>query len=217
MINDPPAPVEDTLAGQLRRLNLGRGSAAALPGHIFIFESSRLADPMAAVAALAPGGAVILRDYHNPRRAQLAAQLRRLCRARGLRLLIGGDGRLAAQIGADGLHLPEALIDHAMRWRRSRPHWLITAAAHSRPALIRAAARRVDAALLSPVFPTRSHPRRRCLGPLRFAGLVTGSPLPVYGLGGIGPSNLRRLKNSGAIGIAGISGYGAERHAHHKP
>ncbi|MDP7344501.1 MAG: thiamine phosphate synthase [Alphaproteobacteria bacterium] len=87
------------------------------------------------------GGAVILRHYGAPGRQDLARELAVLCRRRRIRLLIGGDARLAYAVGADGLHLPEWQVRRGPgRWRRWRPPgWIVTAAAHSPASLFRAA------------------------------------------------------------------------------
>jgi thiamine-phosphate pyrophosphorylase len=170
-----------------------------------MIDAARAADPASAIARLQPGDAVIVRDYNARDRAAHARALKRLCRQRRLLLLVAGDARLARAIGADGLHLPEGLVA-APGWRRlKRPGWLVTAAAHSAPALARAFAQRIDAALLSPVFPTASHPGGRVLGVCRFARLTRWSPLPVYALGGISAATLRRLNGLSIAGIAGIS------------
>jgi thiamine-phosphate pyrophosphorylase len=100
--------------------------------------------------------------------------------------------------------LPEALATRATAWRRRRPDWLITAAAHGRAGLERAGRAGADAALLAPVFATLSHPRARALGVSRFAALVQASPVPVYALGGVDGANATRLRGTGAVGIAAI-------------
>ena len=87
------------------------------------------------------------------------------------------------------------------------PDWLVTAAAHSPGALYRAERAGADVVLLAPVFPTESHPQTRPLGTLRFSVWCRQSPIPVYALGGVSPVNLRRLKDSGTRGFAGISGF----------
>jgi thiamine-phosphate pyrophosphorylase len=123
-------------------------------------------------------------------------------------VLVAGDWRLAREVGADGLHLPEVAIRRGSgRWRRMRrPDWIVTAAAHS-PTAIRLAARLgVDAVLLSPVFATASHPGARTVGPVRFARWTRESPVPVYALGGLDASHGRRLRGSGAAGFAAIAG-----------
>lgn len=201
-----------TLSGSMRLLNLRGGTGNGLPRLILMTDEKRLADPRAAVGRLPRGAAVILRHYGVPDRAALARDLADLCRRRGLRLIVAGDWRLAAAIGAGGVHLPEGLA------RRGPPAWgggqmkpsgfLVTAAAHSPAALWRAARAGADAALLSPVFATASHPGAAVLGPLRFARWCRAAPLAVYALGGITPSTARRLAGSGLAGIAGIGALG---------
>ena len=193
-----------TLASLARELN--SAAPLGLPALILLSDRRRLADPVAAAARLPRGAAVILRHYDAPDRAELAYRLARTCRARGVALLVAGDGALAAAVGAAGLHLPEAMIGACATWRQRRPTWLITAAAHSLPALRRARVAGADAALLSPVFATTSHPGARPIGALLFARLVRASGMPVYALGGVNRATAPRLRGSGAVGIAAISG-----------
>lgn len=197
-----PTRVPPFRGGTIRSLGKRR-TARGLPGLLLMTDARRLPDPLVAVAHLPRGSGVILRHYGDPAREALACKLARLCARRGLVLLVAGDGALAARIGARGLHLPEARAREIRRFRRARPTWLITVAAHSWPALRAAAG--ADAALLSPVFATRSHPGARPLGVLRFAALARRSPVPAYALGGIGAANLRRLKGSCLAGAAAIS------------
>lgn len=192
-----------------RRLPVAGTGDKAFPPLILMTDSLRLPDPLAAVASLPAGSAVILRHYEAPGRQDLARELAVLCRRRRIRLLIGGDARLAYAVGADGLHLPEWLARRGPgKWRRwRRADWIVTAAVHSPASLFRAAGAGADAALLSPVFATVSHPDVRMLGPLKFTAWCRLSPLPVYALGGISTANVRRLKDCGNVGFAGIGGF----------
>jgi thiamine-phosphate pyrophosphorylase len=168
-------------------------------------DAKRLADPRAAVRQLPRGSAVILRHYGDRRRADMAQALAQICRRRGLIFLIAGDPSLAAAVHADGLHIPEFLVGR-LGWRRMRPGWLVTAAAHSAAGLCAAAEAGVDAAILAPVFASPSRPGR-ALGPLRFAILVGASALPVYALGGLNARAARHLGGSGAAGVAGVRSF----------
>ena len=192
-----------TLAEAAARLKRAAGSD--LPALVLMTDDVRLADPLPAARALPPGSAVILRHYGAPERAALARSLAAIARRRGLLLLVGENPALARRVGAHGVHLPERAIGRAgaVRWHKD---WLITAAAHSPTALRAADAAGADAALLSPLFPTASHPDVRPLGLQRFAALANASPLPVYALGGIGHAHAQLLQRSGAVGIAGIGG-----------
>ncbi len=188
-----------TLAAWARRLNL---RAPHLPATILIVDRARLAEPQAAVRRLPAGAAVLLRDYGAADRPAFARALAVLCRRRRLRFLVAGDWRLAARLGA-GLHMPEALA------RRRRGHGWRTAAAHGRAGLERAARAGAGAALLSPVFPTASHPGAPALGAVRFAALVRASRIPVYALGGVAANSAPRLAGAGACGIAAIGAFAA--------
>ena len=172
-------------------------------------DDARMPDPTVVIPRLPKGSALILRHYGTPSRAALAAKLAPLCRRHGIKFLIANDARLAYAVQADGIHLSENVLrlgPHA--WRNWRPaRWLVTAAAHTPAALRRAARIGADAALLAPVFPTASHPERETIGTLRLARWSRESPLPVYALGGIDISTVRRLAACPLVGIAGIGGF----------
>ncbi|HJO70073.1 MAG TPA: thiamine phosphate synthase [Rhodospirillales bacterium] len=198
-----------TLAELALSLNLRARWHACVPPMILMTDAARMPEPEPMVAALPAGSAVILRHYEIGDREPLARALLRLCRARGVKLLIAADVRLARAVGADGIHLPEALVrcDPTQARARRGPGWIVTAAAHGPRALRRAWRARADAALVAPVYATVSHPERPALGPLRFAALCRASPIPVYALGGITAESAKRLAHSGAAGIAAIGAF----------
>lgn len=147
---------------------------------------------------------MVYRAFSRPDALAVGRRLAAVARARRLVLLVGADERLATALKADGLHLPERDARRAGAVRRRHPRWLVTAAAHGAPALRRAQG--AHAALLSPVFDSRSPSAGKALGTVRFAGLVRGAGLPVYGLGGITARTAPRLLGSGAVGLAAVDG-----------
>jgi len=195
--------------------NLTDGRAGRkLPRTVLMTDEARHPDPGPAIAGLAAGSAVIFRHYGAANRRGLAEKLARQCRSRHLLFLVAGDPRLALAVNADGLHIPERLVLGPGNWRLwRRPGWLVTAAAHSPAALARAARAGVDAALLSPVFATRSHPGAPTIGPLRFAAWARRAAVPVYALGGLSAVRpglgWRRIRASGAAGWASVGGFTA--------
>lgn len=171
---------------------------------------ARLPDVVAVAERLPRGAAVVLRDYDDPRREDLGRRLARVCRVRGLVLLVAGDWRLAARLGADGVHLPEGVLRGGrlaplLGWRR-RSGKLLSVAAHGAMAVRRAEAVGADVVLLSPVFPTRSHPGAAVLGAVRFASTARSGGLPVVALGGITAATVKALDGTGAWGVAAIDG-----------
>jgi thiamine-phosphate pyrophosphorylase len=115
--------------------------------------------------------------------------------------LVGADARLARRLGADGVHLPERLA----RCARTLPrHFIVTAAAHSLPAALRARRAGAQAVIVSPVFPSASPSAGRAMGSLALAKLVRGSRAPVYALGGVNADNIKKLKMTGVVGAAAV-------------
>jgi thiamine-phosphate pyrophosphorylase len=184
------------LARAAARLAVARGNL--LPPLVLMTDDERLADPLAAARGLPRGSMVIVRARQPAHRKRLASAMMTIARGRGLFVLIAGDAALALEVGADGVHLPEARIGEAAHLRTR--HRLITAAVHSLAGLRKTAW--VDAVFLSPVFPTASHPGRSSLTPVRAALIARAARLPVYALGGVEPANAGRL--SGFSGIAAI-------------
>jgi len=185
------------------------------PPLILVTDERRLPDPLAAAARLPPGSGVLLRHYGDPDRLARAAALAALCRRRRLCLLVAGDWRLAARLGAAGLHLPEGLARHgvlagALGWRR-RCHALLTVAAHSPRALGRAAELGADAALVSPIFPSRSHPGAPVVGPVRLGLWRRLARQPLIALGGVSAATARRLPRGAVAGLAAIDGLARSR------
>ena len=109
---------------------------------------------------------------------------------------------LAEDIGAAGLHLPEARMREAGHWRARHPDWIITSSAHSLRALMGAA--HLDAVFLSPVFATTSHQGAKPLTPVRAALIAAQAQVPVYALGGVTVRNGVLLAPAFS-GIAAIS------------
>ncbi len=178
-----------------------RRAGAKLPRLWLFTDARRLPDPRPSVARLPRGLAgVVLRHDGEPGRATLGHDLARICRARRLALVVAGDPRLAAALGA-GVHL------RAGRWpgvlRRHRH--LITSSAHGRADLLRAHRAGAVLAFLSPAFPTLSHPEVAALGPSRWTHLARTARLSVAALGGVDGVCVRRLprqicRSVGAIG-----------------
>ena len=116
-------------------------------------------------------------------------------------VVINDDAALAAEAGADGVHLPAARLA-ALQARPALP-W-VGASCHRREELERAAALELDYAVLGSVFATPSHPGQAALGWAGFAALAAGLPLPVFAVGGLDDTHMEAARDAGAHGIAAI-------------
>lgn len=141
-----------------------------------------------ALQELPQGSGFIYRHYHlaeGARRTRFDA-LSNLARTRGHLVILSSDASLAREWGATGIYgSPDRLAN--------APGLIRLATVHNAAEI--AAANRIgaDAALLSPVFPTRSHPGSEVLGTARFRELAQLAEMPVIALGGMTPDTAREL------------------------
>jgi len=141
-----------------------------------------------ALARLPRGSGLIFRHYHlegRQRRARFLA-LARTARERGHLTVLSGTASQARRWHADGAYGPPARLVRG-------PQALRLVTVHSLREIGQANRMRADAVLLSPVYPTRSHPGAANLGPVRFRLLAARSRVPVIALGGMTARRARRL------------------------
>lgn len=210
--------MDHSLVAWARRVKARRrGSAvlAHLPVLWLFTDALRLPDPRLAIARLPwrmPRHlfGVVFRHDGVEGRAALARALARQCRPLGIALVVAGDARLAAAIGA-GVHLRGGW---PTRHRRRRGT-LLTSSAHTAAELQRAQQAGADAIFLSPTFPTQSHPGAPALGAVRWAALarqrrVQGmAESAIHALGGVNGRVIRRLargcQGAGFIDASGLA------------
>lgn len=176
-------------------------SAKTLPALWLISDARNDAGLERALAALPRESGFIYRHYHLPDGERLARfrVLRRIAKARGHCVILADSALTAREWGADGTYgAPRSLYPR----RRGMIH---LATAHDLRELGLAARLGADAALLSPVFPTRSHPGGAVLGPAGFRLLARQAKLPVIALGGITAARARGLRWTRWAAIDGLS------------
>lgn len=126
-------------------------------------------------------------------------RLARIARRHGHLVILSSDAPAALRWGADGYYASPA------RLRPKRAGLLAIATAHDMGELAAANRFGADAVMLSPVFPTRSHPGARMLGPLRFLAMARHAKMPVIALGGMNGARARRLNCPRWAAIDGFS------------
>ena len=151
--------------------------------------------------ALPTGSGFVFRHYHLPPEERVARfrALQRICGARGHLLILADSTLTAREWGADGVYgAPLSLYP-------TRADMVTIATAHDIGEIGQANRARADAVMLSPVFPTRSHPRAPTLGPQRFRHLARHAQMPVIALGGMTHATARRLEWPRWAAIDGLS------------
>ena len=142
---------------------------------------------------------------------RLGSRAASLAAAHGAALLLNGDVELARTLGV-GVHLRASQLLE-LRQRPLPANQWVAASCHNHHELQQAAALGLDFAVIGPVCPTASHPGQAPLGENAFASMAAASQLPVYGLGGLGPEDVARLRAAGGQGVAAIRGLWDETNA----
>ena len=131
----------------------------------------------------------IFRHYHLAPQDRFARflDLRRVARVCGHTVILADSAQTAREWGADGIY------GAARSLAPRRRDILQLATAHSLREIGEANRMGADAVLLSPAFPTRSHPGAPALGPVPFRLMATHARMPVIALGGMSAARARAL------------------------
>ena len=137
---------------------------------------------------------------------QWAERLRLLTAEFGAKLIINDRTDICLAVQADGVHLRSDSMPIAVVRKIVGPGRLIGRSVHRAPEVIEAQREGADFVVLGPVYDT---PSKRGMGrPLGFQVIreaVSGTSIPVFGIGGIRPERIPELLRSGAAGVAVVS------------
>lgn len=156
---------------------------------LWLFTDERAGEALwAALERLPHGAGVVFRHYATPlaERRRLWRRAALVCRRRGLVLVRAGSVRLGRELE----------LTHGRRGSLTWP-------AHNRREAIAAVRAGARVVFVSPVFPTRSHPRARTLG-LRAGAVARGLPVTAVALGGMNARRYRQVHTMGFAGWAAI-------------
>lgn len=143
----------------------------------------------------------VYRHYHLAPAERVARffALAHIARAQGHVVILSDSSLTAREWGADGIYgAPRSLYPR-------RRDLLQIATAHNMREIAQANRIGADAVMLSPVFPTRSHPGAATLGAACFRTLASQAQMPVIALGGMTTANAARLGWGTWAAIDGLS------------
>ena len=150
---------------------------------------------------------VQLRDKSSPsgRLLPLAEQFRARCRDAGVIFIVNDRVDLAVAVGADGVHLGQDDLPPRVARPLLRPGMILGVSTHSVEQARRAQADGADYVAVGSMFPTRTKPDFELVGPALVRALRPEIRVPLVGIGGITPDNVRDVIRAGADGVAVIS------------
>ena len=184
---------------------------AVLKGLYAITPDDNLLPRLSALVGSALAGGVKFVQYRNktapaPLKRAQAAELLRICRAAGARLIVNDDLWLALEIGADGVHLGREDGDIGMARQALGAKRILGVSCYDDFA--RAAAARdagADYIAVGSVFASATKPAATRASLQLLADVKRKLPLPVAAIGGITIANAGQVIGAGADMVAVIT------------
>ena len=164
------------------------------------------------VAAASEAGVTLIQVREPDLPARVLVELICAMRARAAahtRIVVNDRLDIALASHADGVHLKSTSVPVADARRLALPGWLVGRSVHSLSEMGDLAGAAADYLVFGSVFPTRSKPAgwdTRGLAGLE-AAVAAASPIPVLGIGGIGPDQAAGVARTGAAGLAAIDAF----------
>lgn len=136
----------------------------------------------------------------------LALELKALCAARGVTMVINDRLDIALAVGADGVHLGQSDLPVAEARRILGDQGIVGASASTPELALQAAADGADYLGVGAMYPTGTKADiAGVIGPGGLADIRAATRIPIVGIGGIGAHNADKVLEAGADGVAVIS------------
>ncbi len=138
---------------------------------------------------------------------KLAKSISDLCQTNNAYLFINSNIKVAMDVGASGVHLPDIDVSVDKVKAQSESDLLIGCSIHDVDAAKKRETEGADFIIYSPIYPTAAKPQ---YGPAAGVGnlkkLVKQVNLPVFALGGVTPERVDECLGAAAAGVAVMSG-----------
>jgi thiamine-phosphate pyrophosphorylase len=172
------------------------------------YAAGRRLRPIVEAAVRAGVTLVQIRDKGDDARAFLAEalELRDALAGTGVPLLVNDRIDIARAIGADGVHLGQSDLPPPIAREQLGPDAIIGLSIESPAQVGNGVFEGVDYLGVGPVFATKTKPD--AAPPIDLDGLAAiraATPLPMVGIGGVGPANAAAVRATGVEGICVVS------------
>lgn len=142
------------------------------------------------------------KDLSDTELRSVAVPINHICKAYSAKLFINSNINIATDVGVDGVHLPESLLDTIQKAKAR--NLLVGCSVHDLDVAQKVQVAGANFVTYSPIYPTMSKPNP-AVGLKSLRRIVGSLDIPVFALGGITPSKVPECLNSGAFGVAAMS------------
>jgi len=123
----------------------------------------------------------------------------KICKPKGVKVIINSDVNLAYEINADGVHLTSKDL---ISIKKIPKNLIVSASCHTQEEIDIAEKLNINFLVLSAIKKTLSHPDIKPIGWDEFENIANRVNTPIYALGGLGVNDYSIALENGAIGIA---------------
>ena len=142
------------------------------------------------------------KDLSDTELRSVAVPINHICKAYSAKLFINSNIGVATDVGVDGVHLPESLLDTIQKAKAR--NLLVGCSVHDLDVAQKMQVAGANFVTYSPIYPTMSKPNP-AVGLKSLRRIVGALDIPVFALGGITHSKVPECLNSGAFGVAAMS------------
>ena len=142
------------------------------------------------------------KDLSDTELRSVAVPINHICKVYSAKLFINSNINIATDVGVDGVHLPESLLDTIQKAKAR--NLLVGCSVHDLDVAQKMQVAGANFVTYSPIYPTMSKPNP-AVGLKSLRRIVGALDIPVFALGGITPSKVPECLNSGAFGVAAMS------------
>ena len=158
------------------------------------------------IASLHPAGLILReKDLSDEEYTTMAFCIQEICRRENVPFFVHGRLSSARQIGCRNLHLPLQTLQQL--GGKPADIDILSVSCHSREDVMQAEKQGADRIILGTIYETGCKPGLAGKGASFVREICRETPLPVYAIGGIKPSNLREVMDAGAAGGCMMSGF----------
>jgi thiamine-phosphate pyrophosphorylase len=183
----------------------------SLRGLYAVTPDDRLLPRLSALVQAALDGGAHLVQYRNkqapvPLRRAQAAELLRICRAYGAKLIVNDDVWMAVEIGADGAHIGLGDLDVRTAREALGPKRILGVSCYNELARVEAAAKAgADYVGIGSMFPSTTKPGAVAATTELLGEARRRFDIPVAAIGGITVKNAPQVISAGADMVAVVS------------
>ena len=142
------------------------------------------------------------KDLSDTELRSVAVPINHICKVYSAKLFINSNINIATDVGVDGVHLPESLLNTIQKAKAR--NLLVGCSVHDLDVAQKMQVAGANFVTYSPIYPTMSKPNP-AVGLKSLRRIVGALDIPVFALGGITPSKVPECLNSGAFGVAAMS------------